>query len=150
MHFNLLNFMKTRPNMTNTTLKRVSPWHFRLEIYKINGKIGFSFESLLFSWVNNQVIFTIFLIASELTEFEKVWNSGKICYKHFFISSLVDDFWPCAYCKKAKVSMNIPICFWPRTFYLTGGMRTSIHLVEARWSDDLVKFFFLMHRCGIN
>ena len=76
---NFLNFMKTRPNRTNATLREAWPWHSSSKTCKTTAKIGLKFCKLSFFmgvWSNS--LLQVFLHTSETKYFEKVLNAGKV------------------------------------------------------------------------
>lgn len=64
---NFLKVMKMRPNMTNTTVK-------------FTGKVGLKFCKLNFFNVNEPSYFQVFFKKSKVKKFEKVLNSGMVCF----------------------------------------------------------------------
>ena len=80
-----LNFMKMSPNITNSTLTKVWPWHSGTKIRKITIKISCKFcklANLYFFWGLITKLFAYFLKnASQITKLDKIISSEKVYHE---------------------------------------------------------------------
>ena len=131
--FNSLHFMKTRANMTIA----VSPWHYRSKMRTTKGKIG------------SKILYTTFFVGKnkllnkrKITNFEKVLNSWKVCWKRAFpVKQRV--------CVR-EFSMCQALIFWMKGISFPTGLNNKLFFfcLVTGLNSKLIIEFYLNFQCG--